>query len=40
MPDAVAFKFDAVQADLHRLRRWWVAASMKENAEMLRVIRY
>ena len=37
----LAFKFDAVQADLHRIRTLvGVAASMTDNADELRVIRY
>ena len=43
-PDCVvqlAFKFDAVQADLHRIRTLvGVAASMTDNADELRVIRH
>ena len=36
----MAFKFDAVQADLHRIRTLvGVAASMTDNADELRVIR-
>ena len=36
----LAFKFDAVQADLHRIRTLvGVAASMTDNADELRVIR-
>jgi hypothetical protein len=37
----LAFKFDAVQADLHRIRTLvGVAASMTDNADELRVIRH
>ena len=37
----LAFKFDAVEADLHRIRSLvGVAASMTDNADELRVIRY
>lgn len=37
----LAFKFDAVQADLHRIRSLvGVAASMTDNADEMRVIRY
>jgi hypothetical protein len=37
----LAFKFDAVQADLHRIRTLvGIAASMTDNADELRVIRH
>ena len=37
----LAFKFDAVQADLHRIRTLvGVAASMTDSADELRVIRH
>jgi hypothetical protein len=37
----LAFKFDAVQADLHRIRALvGVAATMTDNEDELRVIRY